>query len=304
MSESISEKYVIALSNDEPSHFGMTPHVLFRCTYIEKSTDTTSGKEIYTRKKLSPRARDFYVYLKMIAVTGSCWLNRDEIANDLGCSTGIITSLKKELSQPIEQLNNQPLIRIEKFKKRITKEDGIVQSVEHDKIYINNCWGLMNAYMAIHNQVKNNYPLGIVDNPDPESNNDPSPPPKSNNDTGSLGTMSTIDGNNNNSKQEENCKLTDIAADAADDCSYLMKKSVIELAEHATSLKEKAVLELRMIGCEEIFIKELFKRKIDYQRILDAIKYTRKQMERGKVKSNVLGYLRNAIEKSWKWIDR
>ncbi len=296
MSESALDKYTAGLQNPEPGHYTRMPNVLYLATYLEEQKDGT-----LVRKKLSPRFRDLYHFIKMIASTGTCWMTGENIADQIGCSAGTISALKKEGLMPIEQLDNKPLFTIHSKKKRVTKSDGTKQSVLHHKIVVNDIWKESNAFMACREELEGTYPIGTVHNSDPSSNIEGGYPPSSNIEDGSPGTSSNIEGNNRNTEEDEICTEEDEVANATEGCSYLEKISVKGISEIAKTQTEKAVLEMRCFGFDDNFIREMLKRRLPPNQILNGIFYAREQHRRGKVRSNLHGYGRTCIEQGRVW---
>lgn len=298
---SLTEIYCTQLQNPEPAYYARIPGVLYKATYLEEITDSKSpdcGKRI--RKKLSANAIHFYSYLKQLAGSGSaCWASGEHYAEECGLSTGTISKVKKELQKPIEQLNNQPLIKVEKRKRRMQMPDGSVKVTPYDHITILDIWRFNNAHMSVQSKIEK-LKLGIVDNYGSHSPNETDTPSSSPGESDPRRSVSPGETNNRITEEESFCYRTDSAATANCDCQQTKKETVISLAQGLDKEREVARAAMKNNGCDDNFINEML-RRFSPQRIIDAGNYTYHQFKRGNVKSNAKGYLRIAIEKGLKW---
>lgn len=296
-----AESYAISLDRNEPAHYTQIPNALFYATYLttedEKINGKKTGNTITVRKKLSARFRDFYHFIKMVAVTGACWMDSEEMAEQIGCSTGTISALKEEGLKPIEQFNNKPLLTIKTIMKR---KEGSNILTPHHTIKINPIWGLANAFMEIRKDIEpDTYKLGVVHNSIPLSNIESDGVPLSNIERGWERPLSNIEGNNRNTEQDEICYNSNRKSESQNDPD---ENICYENTIHDEILEKKIVDSMRNLGCDNNFIREMIK-KYPHYKIADSMDYVIQQVKRGKVIKNVPAYLRNIILKGVSWVD-
>lgn len=311
--ESLSAIYdtQISMGNDEPAYYTQVPQCIYHLTYIH----TVKGKKV--RKMLSPRARDFYVWLRGIGSrSGKCWMNREHIAEALGCSTGQVTSMKKELSMPMEQLNGKPLVIINVSKRNFKDKNGRNQAKQVDTINILNVWAENNAFMATHIEAKSRgeefdglFEITTEDDESYEQNlvhaskNDEAESPATNIDDPNPGPSSNIV-RKVTEEYSYNISVRDTTTESAKSpIRYPVAftktvPSVFSVRDQERQLKS----DLISFGCDTRFMTEVFK-VYDLPVIWDALNYTIAQFDRGKVKSNKFGYLRDALKNKRRWHD-
>lgn len=291
LDQSPAEKYAYELASDEPKYYSQIPTALFYCTYLEEQKDGSS-----IRKKLSCNAIALYTLIKAIAGTQSaCWASRETLAERLGRSTGAVSAALKELQMSMEQLNNSPIIKVEKRTRRHLGGPGASQ---YNHVMLLNIWGPANAFMSIRANTKD-LELGPVHNPSSPSNNDAEGGAMSNNDAAFPGTASTIDTIKITEKKNPSVITEEPAACAAKSCSSIKSESVNSVIEEHQESKKQAENQMRDFGCDENFISEMLKR-FTPRRIVDGGIYTCQQIKR-KTIDNRLGYLRSSIETGRKW---
>ena len=143
-----AELYAIFLQDPEPNFYSRIPHIIDHLTY--DCVDEKTGKT--KTKRLSVYAKELYRVLKSIANdTGACWKNRDNLAELCNMSAGQITTAKKELMQPFNELEGMALINVKKMQKTSTKEGLCKNKTFYDLITITTIWKFNNAF----NRVKN-----------------------------------------------------------------------------------------------------------------------------------------------------
>lgn len=160
-----SELYTMELNNNEPKYFGMVPPVIFQCTYLttEQRKDSKNYGKI-VRKRLSPQAITFYTFIKCIGGrTNKVWMSTENLAEATGLSVGTIVNVKRELMQPMEQLNGKPLIEIHRAKRTFARADDSKGAKEYHVITPTHIWPESNAYMATFNYQKRPEE-GIIEN--------------------------------------------------------------------------------------------------------------------------------------------
>ena len=306
----LAETYSIHYQNPELENFAIMPASLYHLTYIKKIIFIKNGvkTEYLIRKRLSPRARDLYCYMKIIGKR-SCWLHAKDLAKAIGCSEGTISSCRTELTQKFEQLDNKALVIVNKKRKRYIDKSGKQQSTTYYESVIVDVARESNGFMATYLAAMKNgieykgYTTDLnVDNSVSESNIDRAEVVESNTDRAPLRAESTIDRNNRVTETDVPCYITDNPA-VAEDCHFKENLSVTEMASQAKTLQDNAILEMKMFGIDINMMSEMI-RRFPPQRIIDGIIYSLEQKRRGKIKKNQQGYARRAIENGQKWQNR
>jgi hypothetical protein len=145
-----AELYAFELNNNDPKYYAQIPAVIFQCTYLApepRKDNKNYGKMV--RKRLSVYAITLYTYIKQLAGrSGKVWMTTDSLAEECNMSQGSISNAKKELLQPLEQLNGKSLIEIKTASKSFTREDGSKGAKEYHIITPTHIWPENNAYMA------------------------------------------------------------------------------------------------------------------------------------------------------------
>lgn len=305
---SLADQYIsILMNNQEPAYFAQVPSSIFYCTYVEKQKDGTK-----IRKKLSSNAIALYTLMRSVAgVNSACWMSTATLAEMLGRSTGSISTAKKELAQPMEQLGGKSLIEITTKNKRHRDRPG---STRYHSSSITFVWPENNAYMALKKEM-NQYPLGPLedegecgDNVDDSQKNvhnsggrsmiERESGGRSMIEHNSPGEPSIIETNNRTYRKNPSVNIAEPTAEAVLICSSGDTFSVIE--EQAKKIEDAEDL-MRRMGCDDNFVTEMT-RRFSPQQILDGCAYTAQQLKRKRI-GNRFGYLRNAIEKGRKWHD-
>jgi hypothetical protein len=303
----LPETYAIHYQNPEMESYARMPASLYHLTYIVE-IELSDGTKHFIRKRISPRARDLYCYMKIIGKK-SCWLHQKDLAEAIGCSEGTISKCRKELTQNFEQLNNKSLITINEKKKRYKDAQGKQQSTIYYESIIVDIIRESNGFIATYLEAKKNgieykgyaHDLNVHNLP-AESNNDRANAPESNNDRGSLGAESNNDRNNRITETNVTCKITDNPA-IAECCQFKDNLSVTEMVEQAETLQDMAILEMRLFNIDSNMMKEMIKR-FPPQQIIDGINYALEQKRRCKIRNNPQGYARKCIENKRKWQKR
>jgi len=287
--QSSAEIYAeVLLTQKEPAYYAQVPSSVFYCTYIETDNE---GNRI--RKKLSSNAIALYTLLRSVAGSkGACWMNTKHLAELLGRSPSVVSESKKELQQPMEQLNDKPLISIEnKTKRRMDSTGG----TKYHVITIEFIWPENNAFMATRKHWTNPNVHNSRSDSDIESEN------SSDSDIESEPPGSRSDIEPNNRIQKKNHSVTEEPpGDAGDVCLPIGTDSVNSVQEEYRKQRERTESQLRKFGCDNNFIKEMLKR-FTPKRILNGGIYTCEQLKR-KAIGNRFGYLRRAIEDGREWI--
>jgi len=141
---SVSEQYAYQFQNAEPKSYTRVPNIIDHLTYT-----VIDGKK-KTVKRLSVYAKELYRIIRMVASdNGVCWNCTESLALKIGCSVGMIVKAKKELLQPMDQLDgNALIIEKRKSKKLEDKKDGRKFGTTFCVYTVINIWAWNNAFMA------------------------------------------------------------------------------------------------------------------------------------------------------------
>lgn len=315
---SASEIYAIELSSNEPHYYAQIPGIIYHLTYTEIEENKNSENcGMMVRKKLSIYGMQLSCYLRQIAGKNMnpIWMSPEKIAEMTGMSVRSFYNAKNELMNSFEQLAGKSLIEVIKCKKSTTRQDGQKGFKTYDKIKMIHIWPEANAYMATLSSHEN-LPLGPVNKSvhnssanapyaTAESANAPyataSPGANAPYATASLGV--SLGANNKPFNKEAICKVTRSTSahgSASGCCHFSSKDSVIGRGQE---LIDRAAMLMGDLGADKNFINESLRHN-SALRVIDACIYTLNQYKARKIKGEVLGYLRRAIQKGWKWKDR
>ena len=296
-----SELYAIQLNNNDPGYYGRTPGIVFHCTYVcteNNKKKKTFGKSV--RKKLSPYAITLYTLIKLIAgKEGKVWMTGANLAEQCGFSESKLSEAKKELTQPMEQLNGKPLIEITKRKVKFKRKDGTEGARDADVLTPTHIWPENNAYMSTlkHHQSKD---LGILE----ESSSDESSSQceldqrsSSHCELDPLGSSSHCEGNNRTENKIPSVLETDTPAGPAVCSLEKENNSVLPDAEKIIRKTEEMKELLRNIGADDNFIKELL-RNYSLSQIHKAGMYVQAQKKKKPI-PNFCAYLRKSLENKY-----
>lgn len=303
---SAAEKYAFEFQNNDPKYYAQIPAILFYSTYVAKEPrkDNINFDKL-VRKKLSTFAITLYTFIKQLAGRkGEVWMTTEELAEHCNMSPGSVSNAKKELLQPIEQLNGKCFLEIRKKKKKFTHPDGKPGITEYDCCTTTHIWPENNAYMATlshHPDLK----LGLIENvhnQSADSRRESDDPSDSRRECGSLGSDSRRERVNRTDKEESLSKKTEETAEPSvcsldkEDCfvpSDQLANDVHVSLDQIEDLKEV----FRKLGGDESFIRWLFK-TFPAQKIIKAGQY---YDQRNKIKpiTNSIAYIRTALEKGW-----
>lgn len=292
-----AELYAVSLCNEEPNYYARIPAIIYHCTYFSDKNDKTTGKLKTIRKKLSPYAIVLYSYLKQVAgKRGFLWASRDHLAKMTGMSAGMITNAKRELSTAMEQLNGKSLIKIvKKQRKKFNPITQKMQSNEYDEVHIQNIWPENNAYMVTQ-EYQEELELGDVDNLASRSNSDHEPSSKSNGDRSPQEARSPHGTNKNQIRKNHSDKELESSASPPNLNLSTSKISDSNISHTSQISDDRCRMKdiLLKSGCDENFIKDMFKQFSDTQ-IKEACKTLRQVMEKKKL-DNPCGYLRKILK--------
>ena len=123
MSSILKDQIEVQQESSEPKYFSLSPYIV-------------------NHLNISANAYRLYGTLKEIcSFSPSTFLSNEQLADWCGLKMTSFKAAKKELAQPLEELNGKSLITLTLRKKEGTKENLPT------KITLNNIWGENNAYM-------------------------------------------------------------------------------------------------------------------------------------------------------------
>jgi hypothetical protein len=287
-----AELYSIHFQNPQPSHFAMVPHIIDHLTY---NVIDENGKE--TKKRLSVHAKELYrVLMRIAGEEGACWMNRDNLAEICNMSAGSVSNAKKELTQNFNEFDGKPLIILHQCKKNKIENDIKKNSTIYHKITLTDIWRYNRAYMMTKKFVPEKRAL---------SPHDGAGQALSPHDGASQGALSPHDTIDNPINKNPLFKEQQPAVEApAPVCSLNSQDIFVDPPDMtpAIELKRKAFNWFMQIGCDEKSALE-FVQNYSIDDIKKASAYVEMQMKKKKEQrkhmTNVIGYLRQTLEKRW-----
>jgi len=135
----------IQFENTEPAFYERMPAIIDYLTYIHFD----ENKKIYTRRRLTPLAKDLYRILKQKAGSGACWASMTTLSKQVGVSD--VKTLRKartELENAFEQLNGLPLIFCQERRIKTKKDDQIINTRPNIVITLMDIWKFNAAFMS------------------------------------------------------------------------------------------------------------------------------------------------------------
>lgn len=170
------EAYLIAFegASDDPSNFSLIPSGIHQYTYTTSPSDSDEEKKKPTvgkkRYRLSALAISLYVLIKSLTnekIGTPCWASEHSLAEMMGCSEKTLRKAKKELLQPIEQLNGKSLISIIYKKKHGLDRDGRKIVTPYHLIRLESIWKEHKSFSSVRREKKDReHPHENVHKPD------------------------------------------------------------------------------------------------------------------------------------------
>ena len=293
--ESISEKYAVALSNNEPSNYTMFPNIVDHLTYDD--IDEETGQKL--TRRLSVYAIHLYRILRSIAGNeNTSWKSTEQLAEISNMSKGQVANCKKELQQKFHQLDGKPLIEIKEKKKVTLKQGAKLNGTIYHTIHIPNIWCYNRAFFVTKKFEKearspNEHAEGA------RSPNEHAEGARSPNEHALEGARSPGERNNITEHKTPLYKEQHSTARAVPVVSSVSYNKEFDVSGEE---KTKVFNWLMKIGCDELCALDIIS-SYPIEDIRKAHLYVIKQIEKKSGKnekiSNPIAYLRQVLKNKW-----
>jgi hypothetical protein len=282
----ISEQYILALENNEPSHFSMRANIIDHLTY-----DDVDNKGFIIQKRLSVFAIHLYSVIRSVAGHENvCWKDTRKLAELANMSPSTVSECKKELQKKFHQLDGNPLIVVTEHKKSTFKDGNKINGYSYHKILVKNIWNYNRAFFLLKKAEKHQKEACSPDEHEGEARS----PEKQ----ALQGACSPGERNNTTAANTPLSKEQHSTAAADSVCSSNEEDNV------SVSPETKWFNFLLQVGFNVLAATNIIK-TFSIEEIRSAGNYTDKMIEKLSKKnqkiSNQLGYFKNVLENKY-WL--